>query len=394
MPNKLIDQLHIYFSRKMLKLPDEIKDMKYSVKIVETATEYFGALRLLYDSYVYKGLMSEDPRRLRLTLHHLLPETNIIIVKCNEEIIATGTVIHDHQIDFPSAKIYKDEFLKFKNYDYQITELSSLAVHPDFRNKNNIIQILISKFYAQFVNRLYSKPYHICSAHPKSILFYQLLFNLKQTGRIIGFDYVNSAEASFIHGPISTADLLKLESNFSNDKDLNFMSFFCSPDSRFKFPAIDSDLSVGVSWVRELIRNIYPILLEESDMLSNEHHKVISQVYTLFGLDDRRLLKFMDRPRSYRLKSRLNDFNNKFSVLNISDSGALLLDKNFSSLSDLQKGVVFNIHDERLSYEFNGELSRIEFTKEGIKLGIKFKKPSFIINKLLTEVSKDIKKVA
>lgn len=395
MRNRLLEQMQLYLSRKLMPLPEGLYDSKYTVKMVETPSEYFGALKLLHDSYVVKGLMDPDPRGIRITPHHLLPETHIMIVKSGDEIIGTGTIVHEHQVPFPSYKVYTEEIKKLIDRNHNLIELSSLAVHPDYRKKNNMIQILISKYYAHFVNQLYQHPYHICTAHPKALLFYRLMFNLQQSGNIINYDFVNNAKAAFIHGPIAMQDLLKLEKDFSGKGKKNFMSFFCSADQRLLFPKIIPEFLVAKTWLEELVKNIYPTLLEDSDLLTSEHHQIISQVYSLFEIRDSRILKFMDSPRSYRLKSRMESHEQGFRVMNISDTGVLLSVPNLKILENIQKGVSFKFPDDYGVNDFEGELSRIEVINNTVLIALRFKKPSLLVSNLKESlISQKQKKIA
>lgn len=394
MKNKLLQQMQLYLSRKLMPMPEEIYDNKYTVKMVETSREYFGALKLLHDSYVVKGLMAPDSRGIRITPHHLLPETHIMIVKSGEEIVGTGTIVHEHQVPFPSYKVYSQEIKKLVNGHNHLIELSSLAVHPDYRKKNNMIQILISKYYTHFVNQLYDRPYHICTAHPKALLFYRLMFNLRQSGEVINYDFVNNAKAAFIHGPIAISDLRKLEKDFSGKGRDNFMNFFCSEDARLKFPKILPEFLVDKSWLEELVTNIYPTLLEDSDLLSAEHHQIISQVYSLFEIRDSRVLKFMETSRSYRLKSRIENSERGFKVMNISDSGVLLAVPNLKVLENIQKGLSFKFSDEFGDDEFAGDLSRIEVMDNTVLVALRFNKPSLLVDSLKESFTRKQKKIA
>lgn len=151
--------------RLAFEMQEEVLSTDYQVKAVETEQEYFEALSLLHTCYVKKGLMAEDPRRIRLGIHHLLPETNIIIVKHRGVCVGTGTIIHRGDFPFPSHKAFAQEVDRTLSARPSVLEFSGLAVHPDFRSKGNLIQLLMIKFYYQLSNMIYENPHTRKSSH-------------------------------------------------------------------------------------------------------------------------------------------------------------------------------------------------------------------------------------
>ncbi len=121
--------------RRQLDLPWE-PDEQIQFKLVSNTQEFMGALKVLHDCYVEKGLMDRDPQGIRLSPYHLMPNTLTAVAVQEGKVIATMSIIRDSPIGLPMDKIFDLSVLR-KNGEI-LCELSGLAIHPRYRAKGGI----------------------------------------------------------------------------------------------------------------------------------------------------------------------------------------------------------------------------------------------------------------
>jgi hypothetical protein len=280
----------------------------YSVKTVETRDEYFASLRLLHDCYVQKGLMNRDPRGIRLRIHHLLPESNILICKYKNEVVGTCTLVHRGRIPYPVQSSFPKETADALNISDSVVEISALAVHPDYRQKGNMIQLLMTKYLIQLLNLMYANPYVICSVHPKAEDFYKIFFSFHRAGDLIEYAYAGGAPGIFMSGIVSTEHFETYRESFRGDSaKTNIMDFQLASDSRLKLPNLSRELLFDSNYLNSLLRDIIPELLDDRKHLAEHKLHVIGELLKLMPDQNVRLLHAYNKPcYPYRLRTHLN----------------------------------------------------------------------------------------
>lgn len=102
-------------------------DPRTQIKIAETRSEIEEALELVYHAYLRAGLCKTSPYRMRATPYHLLPTTEIIVAKVNDEIAHTMTLVRDGELGLPMETIYQAQIEKRRLSGLRLAEVSCLA---------------------------------------------------------------------------------------------------------------------------------------------------------------------------------------------------------------------------------------------------------------------------
>lgn len=97
------------------------------VLLARTRMDLVAAFRLLYDSYVHAGLVSENEQKLRLTPYHLLPGTEVFVAKCRGEVIGTMTMVCDGEAGLPMDSMYGDEANQLRGFGLRLAEMGCFA---------------------------------------------------------------------------------------------------------------------------------------------------------------------------------------------------------------------------------------------------------------------------
>lgn len=97
------------------------------VKVASNRTEYDGAFRLIYRSYLRAGLCSPSSHQIRITPYHLLPSTDVLVGKLRGEIISTLSLVRDGELGLPLESVYGDEVNRRRAAGLRLAEVSCLA---------------------------------------------------------------------------------------------------------------------------------------------------------------------------------------------------------------------------------------------------------------------------
>lgn len=397
-------------ARRSLSLPTNIFSNDFQVKTVDCYQEYYEALGLLHDCYVQKGLMAKDPRKLRLSIYHLLPETNIMIVKHKGTIVGTGTIIHKGSIPLPVQKAFPKSVEDLAGQHSDLIEFSGLAVHPDYRQQGHVILLLLAKYFFQLSNRIYENPYSLCTVHPNAQAFYKILFNFKRIGKTVDYDFVQSAKAVFMAGSISTQESLRVYHKFAGKTaEDNILLFLLATDERMTFPRVNRELIFDPDLLRSLQSEIYPQLFERMELLSEPERQVMGEILCL---TQSRLnfsnLFYLQNPRSYRLRTLLRPLSHPLApsshayVTNISQGGFNLQIQDEPQIMHLDKPRNFTFSINGTERHLTAKIVRVEVKRApqaGLSLGFEVVgrntlleeiiKPTQSLQKVLSSISID-----
>ncbi|MBN2483165.1 MAG: hypothetical protein JXD21_03030 [Candidatus Omnitrophica bacterium] len=174
-----------------------------SYRVARSRTELEQSYHLIYDEYIKRGYMQENPSHLRISFFNALPETTTFIAIAEETIIATVTLIPDSPLGLPMDEIYHKELDTFRGQKKKICEISMLASNTEFY-KNGISLMLNSKkmFFIFYLFKLvydYAKDYlnldYLCiTINPKHKLTYDFLL-FKDFGELKTYSGANGAPA-------------------------------------------------------------------------------------------------------------------------------------------------------------------------------------------------------
>jgi len=150
-------------------------------RIARTRAERISAFRLVYQNYVQKGLIDENPFGMRVTPYHLLPTTNVFIATQGEEILCTVTLIGDGELGIPMDTTNEDVVAHSRSHGLSVGEVSCLATKTlEFRRFLPIF-VRLTKLMAQHA-RSYGMDQFLIATVPRHARFYQRFMGFEQVG--------------------------------------------------------------------------------------------------------------------------------------------------------------------------------------------------------------------
>jgi len=165
------------------------------IKFAETREEYEKAFHLVYMTYLKEGVIEPNNAQLRITLYHALPTTKVLIVKKNNEVIATLTILLNSALGLPIYSIYGNELSQFKQD--KLLEIGSFASDPNFIKylRTIMVKFLIIVKHCTYV---LDSDYVCIAANPKHKKFYEKVFLFEKTA---DFKYYNNNENNIKKAP-------------------------------------------------------------------------------------------------------------------------------------------------------------------------------------------------
>ena len=82
-------------------------DIEY--RIANNRWDCLAAFRLVYETYLNRGLIEPNHFRLRVTPFHLLPTTHTFLAIQNQKVICSVSLIGDGELGLPMESIYHEE---------------------------------------------------------------------------------------------------------------------------------------------------------------------------------------------------------------------------------------------------------------------------------------------
>lgn len=170
------------------------KEAPLDYQIVTNRWERLSAYRLVYDTYLKRGLIPPNHYRLRVTPYHLLPTTQTFIAVQDERIICSVSLIGDGQLGLPMESVYSEEVTSARAQGLYVGEVSCLASrHEDFRQFLPIF-VQLTRLMAQHA-RGQGMDQFLIAVHPKHARFYERFMGFEQIGPLRQFPAVQDAPA-------------------------------------------------------------------------------------------------------------------------------------------------------------------------------------------------------
>ncbi len=169
-------------------------EMNLSFTIADNRVERSDAFRLVYESYLDKGLIEENPFGMRVTPYHLLPSTNVFVARLNGTVICTVSLIGDGQLGLPMDTIYAEEVNASRDKGQYVGEISCLAV-KDISFKCFLpVFLKLTRLMTQFARSIGMNQFLI-AVHPKHARFYKRYMGFEQIGEFKEYPSVCNAPA-------------------------------------------------------------------------------------------------------------------------------------------------------------------------------------------------------
>jgi hypothetical protein len=124
-------------------LPKEI-----TLKQAETEDEIKQAFQLVHDAYVDLDYIDANAARLRFSKFHAVATSIILVVKWEEEVIGTLTIIPDSALGLPCDMTWPVE--KYRAQGKLIAEISSLSIKKHFRTRRGKLLMPLCKIMYKY----------------------------------------------------------------------------------------------------------------------------------------------------------------------------------------------------------------------------------------------------
>lgn len=151
------------------------------IALARSQAELFASFRLLYQSYLRAGLVSENPYELRLTEFHPLSTTEVLVAKCRDEVVSTMTLVGDAERGLPLESMYSSEYAQLRRSGLRCAEAGSFADRRTsparFKEVFNLLaRLLMQAAKARGYNAV------VAATHPKHARFYVRWLGFRQFG--------------------------------------------------------------------------------------------------------------------------------------------------------------------------------------------------------------------
>ncbi|MDC8774033.1 GNAT family N-acetyltransferase [Roseateles albus] len=205
---------------------DPSSDMRLELKIAETKEELSDCFKILHDSYTASGYMRPHSSGMRITKYHALPTTTTVCAKYDGRVVGTISIIREGIFGFPLQSAF--DLTKVRAKGGRIAEISSLAIHPDFRNVGGSVFFPLMKFVREYCVNFSEVRHLVIAVNPNKIDFFEaiLYFSRLQESVVANYDFANGAPAVGATLDLKESSGLLLQGFKGRPKKNNIYSYF------------------------------------------------------------------------------------------------------------------------------------------------------------------------
>ena len=160
-------------------LIDTSKAAGYLFKVTETREEVESALRVVYTCYRQFGLVGASPAGVRVTFHHILPDTRILVAKKDDEIHSTLTMVPDGTFGLPMEHEFGDSLRQLRENGARLAEITSLATLAEYRRLSLFMYLYRLLL---LIGRSRQLTDFVLVVNPKHVRFYRDILLFEQIG--------------------------------------------------------------------------------------------------------------------------------------------------------------------------------------------------------------------
>jgi len=163
-------------------LPVRCKDRVLWVKIASERAEFEQAFQLLSEKYRARGYEPPSPKPFRFTPYHVLNQTQTLVAKYGERVVATFSLVPDNDsLGLPMENLYSEEIKALRRTGYRLAEVTSLAdrdlASSDFLR---VFRVLIKLAIQVHVHR--GGDSWVIAIHPRHATFYRKILGFRKLG--------------------------------------------------------------------------------------------------------------------------------------------------------------------------------------------------------------------
>lgn len=194
--------------RSRFSYPDSFGDVR--LVIARTSEEIDKANDLVYKCYQDVGFNPTDRFLHRAGFYSALDTSIIFLVKKNEMIIGTFSIIVDSVYGIISDSDFDIEHLRRRNN--LVAEISSLSIAKEFQGASSKYFVFIIKSVLDFCLKILKVNYIVAAVTPRRALLYKALLGFENISNNTIYDKsINSKEIQCLY-----VDILKAETNLAS----------------------------------------------------------------------------------------------------------------------------------------------------------------------------------
>jgi hypothetical protein len=357
---KLIPRdLYSFFLKKKFSPSAFIDNQNIKVKLATTKDEFEAGLKLLHDCYTSKSYMTPDPSGYFYNSFALLPETNLVVATFNGKVIGSVYLYKDSYLGLPSDKYYSKINDYYRKSESKLAEISAIAVHAAFRNKDQSVFLLLMKYVLIFSKQYLQVTRLIVNVDVENQVFYEALWPFERRGGILKYPHSVNSFSVFMGLDLNNVNLERR--NFLDLKsktNLNIQTFLTKRDDRLKFPTRNQGQVLFPNLSFELLNHFFNQKTDFLSKLKKADFLFFNEIYS--HLFDRERLEQLVGPnkldyiiRKYRIPVDL------IAILKFNDKEI------FTRITDLSsEGCFIKLPPNQMSPQQLAEVS-IRFTLQG-----------------------------
>lgn len=266
--------------RSKVSVTNSLERDNIRVMVAEEKHDFEMAFRLLHDSYFESGLMDKHISGLRCNSYSFLPHTTVIVLKKDDTVIGTVTLIRDSAMGLPSDEKYKAENDSLRENGRVLTEVSALAIDKKFRNQGHILTLFLTKYMYIYSKNHSDTEYLVCTVHPRAEDYHRALWGFERKGKIVSYDYVKGALAVYMNMPISAEhESASIKKYNSSDPTKNLLLYCLQDDQRFVYPNYQKGQILNMRMTPELLNYFFNIRTDLFSQLNDLHKKMFYEIY-------------------------------------------------------------------------------------------------------------------
>ena len=166
--------------------------------LARSRSELTDAFRLVFDSYYDAGLVTQKPSGIRLTPHHLMPTSEVLVAKLDGTVTSTLSMFGDGYLGLPMETMYPEQIDSLRDRGLRLAEIGCLA---DRRNSpvrfiDTFVQL--GRLLAQICD-VRGIDALVAVMHPKHARLYQRVMGFRQIGDLSQCPYANDNPAVAVY---------------------------------------------------------------------------------------------------------------------------------------------------------------------------------------------------
>lgn len=330
----------------------------FAFKIADTKQELEQAFGLLHDAYVREGFMTPHRSGIRVTPYHALPSTTTLVAKEGDKVVGTLSIIRRGAYGLPSDAAF--DFSKIEKDGAVIAEISSLAVHKDYRGLKNGVTFTLLKFMYLYCKKYFGLDSIVIAVHPRFNEFYEAIlgFTALEAKKVDAYDFANGNPAVGKYLDLNEAEkvIFHLYGRHGSDAQRNLFDFMINQESpNILLPDREYHTISDPVMTPELFSYFFKEKTEVFYELSEMQKWVLRSVYRLDGFEavfnDIDKLHVLDRKQSVRydvkIQGRLytgSDNVVELLRLTVRDASSIGFKARFENEIELELGKSYHVH--------------------------------------------------